>query len=192
MTSAPWVYTDPGSKSTLMLCPGSEPGLVTVEAHDPCDDAIVRVPLPAAAVFGLAAAAAAAAGTADPVVLPRRDIPQRGGVATALGAVAAGSDGLVHVTGGPGERTVSPDEARDAASALASAADLAGSDPDASVSGPLADAILPALIGAELALPADAARAVADAAARAALRAGYVPPAWTQLSARRPGSRGSR
>jgi hypothetical protein len=192
MTTAPWVYTDPDSKSTLMVCPGSEPGIVTVEAHDPRDNAIVRVPLPAGAVPGLTAAVAAAAGTANPVVLPRRDIPKRGGVATALGDVGAGSDGLVHITDGPGERTMSPADTRIAASALASAADLAGSEPDPSVSAPLAAAILPALIGAELALPEGAARAVADAAARAALRAGYIPPAWTQPSARRPARRGSR
>jgi hypothetical protein len=192
MTTAPWVYTDPGSNSTLMVCPGREPGRVTVEAHDPRDNAIVRVPLPAAAVPGLAAATAAAAGTADPVVLPRRDIPEGGRVATALGDVGAGTDGLVHVTDGPGERTVSPDDARAAASALASAADLAGSEPDPSVSAPLAAAILPALIGAELALPEGAAQAVADAAARAALRVGYAPPSWTQSSARGPARRGSR
>ena len=128
MTTAPWVYIDPDSKSTLMVCPGSEPGIVMVEAHDPRDNAIVRIPLPANGIPGLTAAAAAAAGTADPVVLPRCDMPKRGGVSTALGDVAVGSDGLVHVADGPGERTVSPGDARAAASALASAADLAGSE----------------------------------------------------------------
>jgi hypothetical protein len=26
MTTAPWVYTGPGSNGTLMVCPGSRPG----------------------------------------------------------------------------------------------------------------------------------------------------------------------
>lgn len=192
MTTAPWVYIDPDSKSTLMVCPGSEPGIVMVEAHDPRDNAIVRVPLPAGSVPGLTAAAAAAAGTANPVVLPRRDVPKRGAVATAVGDVSVGTDGLLHVTGGPGQDGMSPEDARVAAAVLASAADVAATQPDPSVSASLAAAILPALIGAELALPEGSAEAVAEAAARAALRAGYVPPTWTQPSPRRLARRGSR
>ena len=143
MTTAPWVYIDPDSKSTLMVCPGSEPGLVTVEAHDPRDNAIVRVPLPAGSGPGLPAAAAAAAGTANPVVLPRRDVPKRGAVATAVGDVSVGADGLLHVTGGPGQDGMSPEDARVAAAALASAADVAAAEPDPSVSAALAAAHTP-------------------------------------------------
>jgi hypothetical protein len=52
--------------------------------------------------------------------------------------------------------------------------------------------MLGALGATELALPDTAAQAVADTAARAALRAGYMPPLWTQPSPRQLARRRSR
>jgi hypothetical protein len=155
-----------------MVCAASQAGHVTLEAYDPADTAIVRLSLSPAALPALAAAVHEASGTPEPVILGRCDTSPGKTITTPLGSI--GADGRDVVIAGPQAASLSPAQARAAAAALVTYADIAEQEPD-----PDEVSALAGTIRAELPRGQHKAGEVADRAARAVLQAGYQPPCGT-------------
>jgi len=121
----PWIRTS-DSGATIMFAAGNA-GTLTVEAHDPADNSLVRLAVPARELIDAACALAAAP---VPVILRRHRIPRSGISRTPVGALATDPEtGKVILTPPPGPAELTPAAAREAASALASFADAAEQHP---------------------------------------------------------------
>lgn len=168
----PWIYTDPASECQLMVCAASQAGHVTLEAYDPSDTAIVRLGIGPADLPALASAVHEASGTPEPVILGRCKTSPDGTTATALGGI--GADGRDVAIAGPQAARISPAQARAAAAALVTYADIAEQEPD-----PAEVSALAGTIRAQLPPNQRQAGQAAGRAARAVLQAGYQPPPGT-------------
>jgi hypothetical protein len=139
----PWIRAGNDSDATITLAAGTAAGQLTIEAHDPADNTLVRLAVPAQELID---AACDLAGTPAPVILQRARIPRSGKSRTPAGTLAVDPQtGRVTFIPVPVPAELTPRKARETASAFASYADAAEQHP-----GPQQVRDLAAVISAHL------------------------------------------